>query len=144
MMKGLISRLLLESMMLILSLLFWNLFSFPLLQLHDVTDTGTGETADCIANVKIAWVYCNLMYINIHSRIKLLKKSLIFKVSWDTAGSNKLIHKKLLQEDNSSNKSSVIKANFKPQSLDHLGIPILLLRDLRHRRNTNMQSSFPK
>lgn len=49
-------------------------------------------SADCIANEKIVWVYYRLMYINIHSRIKLLKKSLIFKVSWDTAGSNKQIN----------------------------------------------------
>lgn len=99
-------------------------------------------SAGCIANEKIVCFYCNLMYINIHSRIKLLKKKVSFSVCPGTqqGATNKLIHKNLdiwktflqeIQEGISSNNSSWGKKN---KILVYTGIHASLLRELRHRK----------
>ena len=100
MMKWLISRILLESMMLILSPLFPKPFFLSPAPSARCPRQSHGRnyltSAGCIANEKIVCFYCNLIYINIHSRIKFLEKK---KVSFSECpgrqrgATNRAIHK---------------------------------------------------
>lgn len=101
MMKWLISRILLESMMLILSPLFPKPFFLSPAPSARCPRQSHGRnyltSAGCIANEKIVCFYCNLIYINIHSRIKFLEKKK--KVSFSECpgrqrgATNRAIHK---------------------------------------------------
>lgn len=139
MIKWLISRILLECMILILSPPFPKpFFLSPAPSAQCPWQSHRRNyliSASCIANEKIVCFYCNLIYINIHSRIKFLKKKVSFSECPGTqqGAINRTVHKNLTFGKHCYKKASPVEipsGKEKKKIWDHIGTPTSLLRNL--------------